>query len=142
MRDHASSCRIAIALLGSLLGITACAKELTPDEVEALVNEQFNASQARMQDSTFQCANGERDWAYICEVRFEPRPGSHDKKAMTWKKVGLIKAGTLKGRPLYNLVHLPDEGPTPSREEEFALRQAEAAEFQKTSERSDAARFR
>ena len=61
---------------------------------------------------------------------------------LVWKKVGMIKAGTFKGRPVYNLVQLPDEGPTPSHEEEFALRQAEAAECQKNSERSDVARFR
>ena len=47
MPDHASSCRLAM-LLGSFLGVTACAKELTPDEVEALVNEQFNASDSRV----------------------------------------------------------------------------------------------
>ena len=59
-----------------------------------------------------------------------------------WKKVGLIKAGTYKGLPVYNPVPLSDEGPTPSRKELFALRQAEAAEWQKNSERADAARFR
>ena len=54
-----------------------------------------------------------------------------------------LKAGTYKGRPIYNHVQLPDEGPTPSREEEFALRHAEAAEAtRKGRERSDAARFR
>jgi hypothetical protein len=110
----------ALALFASA-GCTQKEK-LTLAEVERLLHE---SSSHRFVVAHFTCEEGEGDFEYICQARFEPTALSKDKPSR--QRVGVRIGGYYKDRPLLVQSALPDGNSVPSLEELSAPRQREAA---------------
>jgi hypothetical protein len=111
-------------LVGMLLA-AACGSEPTIDEVETLLTKQFSN---QFSTARYDCQDGEGDYRYVCQVRYEPTPQAVWQGARpSVKRVGVSVLSTLRGTAGLSEVVLPDTGPVPSLEQLAALRKEEEA---------------
>jgi len=122
----------ALTLWCVLFAVTGCSQRLTSQQVESLLSEQ---SSDRFLTSHFSCGEGEGDWEYICQARYEPTALTKPGSLPAPQKIGVRTVGHYKGKPQFFRSILPDEGPLLSVEELSALRQKEAAEAAERSKR-------
>jgi hypothetical protein len=111
MRTHGFGC----LLLGMSLGVTACDKQVTPQEVESLL---AASNSHATYTAHVKCQDGERDWVSVCDMRYEPtalgmRQGL---KPIAPQRGAVRRMGTHAGKPILAFNPLPD-GPVPSQEE-------------------------
>ena len=122
----------------SLLLLVGCAtKRMSPANVAKLLTHIDSVNSFNGAMSHYECTGPQRDWDYICDVRYDPQPGSSRKP--TIQRVGLTLAmkscegpecrPEYRGKPVFNRSVLPEDGPVPSRAElsEWIKAQAENA---------------
>jgi hypothetical protein len=108
----------------ALLACAGCNQKQKPKavEVERLLHEQ---SSHRFYTAHYTCQQGEGDWEYICQVRFEPTALSKGRRIR--QRVGIRLAGYYEDKPQFAESVLPDDNSVPTLEELSALRHREAA---------------
>jgi len=111
-----SVARIAFSVL--LLSMTVaigCVRRPTPEEAGRLLSKRKTD---RFQVATFECREGEKQWDYICQAKYEPTPAADRFTRPLTQRVGIfLMPQTYKGEPLFGLSGIPGDGPIPSRDE-------------------------
>ena len=98
-------------VLAGMLFAAACGGEPRIDEVETLLARQFSN---QFSTARYDCQDGEGDYRYVCQVRYEPTPQSVRQGARpSVKRVGVSVLSTLRGTAGLNEAVLPDSGPVP-----------------------------
>ena len=113
-------------LCWSFLAATACNRKLSPQEVEKLLTDFHNTRPDRTATASYQCTDGEGDFGYICQARYEPTPrGTQQGVKTITQRVGLVNTRLYKGKLAGSMMVLPAEGPVPSIEQWGAVHRAE-----------------
>jgi hypothetical protein len=118
----------ALLVFLSAMAAIAWSIRATPQKVAKLMEDRQHSSRHSGNGLEYwECRDGERDWDYICSVRYEPsasntRPGAKIEVRKVGVKVGL---GYYKNSGMPTSV-LPDEGPILSATELSAYRKEEA----------------
>jgi hypothetical protein len=105
-------------LLGISIFATGCNRDtVTREEAESIL---AKTASNRSRTAHFTCEEGQRDWLYICRVRYEPTPiGIREGgKPTTVERAGITRMGTYQGKPLLSYRTLPDQGPVMSQAEQ------------------------
>ncbi len=121
-----------LSLTLSLGVLTNCAAPRVPlDEVESLLHKQ---SSDGLTTVSFECADGQAGWNYVCQARYEPAsPRSRTKTRV--QRVGVKRMGSYMGAPALSIFPLPDEGPVLTAEELAAYRNTQAREASQQAQR-------
>ncbi len=117
---------LACILLGIAVNVAACRQKVTPQEVAAQLNNDPHVDLFSIKHYT--CQDGQGDWDYICEVRYEPTAISVQRgEKPRVRRVGLRVMGHYRGKLSFGETVLPDYGPAPSANDLMTARKAEAA---------------
>jgi DNA uptake protein ComE-like DNA-binding protein len=119
-------------LCWSFLAATACNRKLSPQDVEKLLADLYNTRPYQTATASYQCTDGEGDFDYICQARYEPTPlGTRQGVKTVTQRIGLTHAGLYGGKLGGASMVLPAEGPVPSIEQ---LRATQRDEYRKLLE--------